>query len=170
MRPASARSATSSTRSSSPRPYKNAWSPDQALAEITRSAGTHLDPRLVDTFLTLHLDDPQTDTKRHPRARPLAARLKTLAAQPTHDHKTPSEKARTKRQLTRDQRRQRGLGPAWRKRHWGRRVDPCPSAFCRRPLSRAPKGVAGGGGGIYAVTASLSSESSVVLAWAASPR
>ena len=41
------------------RPYKDAWSPDQALAEITRSAGTHLDPSLVDAFLKLRLDDPE---------------------------------------------------------------------------------------------------------------
>lgn len=32
------------------RPYKQAWSPDEALASIARERGTHFDPRLVDLF------------------------------------------------------------------------------------------------------------------------
>ena len=34
------------------RPYKQAWSPHQVLTELARSAGTHLDPTLVNAFLT----------------------------------------------------------------------------------------------------------------------
>jgi response regulator RpfG family c-di-GMP phosphodiesterase len=37
----------------STRPYKRAWSREEALAEIRRGAGTHFDPRLADTFLGL---------------------------------------------------------------------------------------------------------------------
>jgi HD-GYP domain-containing protein (c-di-GMP phosphodiesterase class II) len=36
----------------SERPYKNAWAVDDALAEIRRLAGTHLDPGLAELFLT----------------------------------------------------------------------------------------------------------------------
>ncbi len=37
----------------SPRPYKEAWGVDEALAEIRRSRGSHFDPQLVDVFLNL---------------------------------------------------------------------------------------------------------------------
>ncbi|MBF0425965.1 MAG: PAS domain S-box protein [Magnetococcales bacterium] len=33
------------------RPYKSAWSPEEAALEIERSAGTHFDPRIVRLFL-----------------------------------------------------------------------------------------------------------------------
>lgn len=38
------------------RPYSKAISPQAALEEIKRSAGTHLDPRLVEVFLSLPLE------------------------------------------------------------------------------------------------------------------
>jgi CHASE2 domain-containing sensor protein len=37
----------------SKRPYKDAWSLDEALAEIERSSGSHFDPRLADAFLAI---------------------------------------------------------------------------------------------------------------------
>lgn len=37
----------------SPRPYKTAWSVEDALTEIRRSSGSHFDPKLVDVFLEL---------------------------------------------------------------------------------------------------------------------
>jgi HD-GYP domain-containing protein (c-di-GMP phosphodiesterase class II) len=37
----------------SPRPYKEAWTIADALAEIRRSSGSHFDPRLVEVFLEL---------------------------------------------------------------------------------------------------------------------
>ncbi len=37
----------------SPRPYKKAWTIDDALAEVRRSGGSHFDPALVDVFLEL---------------------------------------------------------------------------------------------------------------------
>jgi hypothetical protein len=37
----------------SPRPYKQAWTIDDALAEVRRSRGSHFDPALVDVFLAL---------------------------------------------------------------------------------------------------------------------
>jgi len=37
----------------SPRPYKEAWTVDEALAEIERGRGSHFDPQLVDVFLAL---------------------------------------------------------------------------------------------------------------------
>ncbi len=45
----------------SERPYKRAWPPGEALAEIQRMAGTHLDPEVVDAFVDLYRDE------RHPR-------------------------------------------------------------------------------------------------------
>ncbi len=43
------------------RPYKQAWHPDEAAAEIEKGKGTHFDPEIADTFLALyrdgHLDD-----------------------------------------------------------------------------------------------------------------
>jgi CHASE2 domain-containing sensor protein len=41
----------------SARPYKGSWSVSGALSELEHSAGTHLDHRLVDTFLTIAHDD-----------------------------------------------------------------------------------------------------------------
>ncbi|MFD1734233.1 HD-GYP domain-containing protein, partial [Deinococcus malanensis] len=35
------------------RPYKRAWSHEDALAEIQRTAGSHFDPDLTRVFLTL---------------------------------------------------------------------------------------------------------------------
>jgi HD-GYP domain-containing protein (c-di-GMP phosphodiesterase class II) len=40
----------------SERPYKDAWSVDEALAEIRRLAGTHLDPHLADLFIARRPD------------------------------------------------------------------------------------------------------------------
>jgi putative two-component system response regulator len=41
----------------SERPYKRAWSREDALAEIRRGAGSHFDPRLAEAFLRLHAED-----------------------------------------------------------------------------------------------------------------
>jgi putative two-component system response regulator len=38
----------------SKRPYKDAWPATEAVAEIRRLRGTHLDPRVVDAFLELY--------------------------------------------------------------------------------------------------------------------
>lgn len=38
------------------RPYKQAWTEQEALAEILRLRGTHLDPTIVDVFRDLHQD------------------------------------------------------------------------------------------------------------------
>jgi putative two-component system response regulator len=35
------------------RPYKKAWSVDEAVSEITNQRGRHFDPQVVDAFLTL---------------------------------------------------------------------------------------------------------------------
>jgi putative two-component system response regulator len=35
------------------RPYKAAWSTSDAIAELTRQAGAHFDPAVIDAFLTL---------------------------------------------------------------------------------------------------------------------
>jgi putative two-component system response regulator len=47
------------------RPYKDAWSPAEALAEIGRGSGSHFDPEIVRAFLPLAaelgLDRPGTD-------------------------------------------------------------------------------------------------------------
>jgi hypothetical protein len=40
------------------RPYKEAWTTEQALAEIRQGSGTHFDPKLVEAFLALA---PQLD-------------------------------------------------------------------------------------------------------------
>ena len=38
------------------RPYKRAWPPERAIAEIERSAGSQFDPRVVAAFLAVHED------------------------------------------------------------------------------------------------------------------
>jgi hypothetical protein len=38
----------------SERPYKHAWQPGEAIAEIRRLSGTHLDPQVVEAFLDLY--------------------------------------------------------------------------------------------------------------------
>jgi HD-GYP domain-containing protein (c-di-GMP phosphodiesterase class II) len=44
----------------SERPYKRAWTREEALAEIRRDSGTHFDPNLAETFLEIatDTDDP----------------------------------------------------------------------------------------------------------------
>jgi putative two-component system response regulator len=37
----------------SERPYKRAWTPEEALAEIRDQAGRHFDPALVDIFIAI---------------------------------------------------------------------------------------------------------------------
>jgi putative two-component system response regulator len=39
------------------RPYKEPWSPEEALAEIERCAGTHFDPMIAGAFVTLMRED-----------------------------------------------------------------------------------------------------------------
>jgi putative two-component system response regulator len=41
------------------RPYKQAWSVEQALAEITAGSGTHYDPQVVDALVQVLLQDKQ---------------------------------------------------------------------------------------------------------------
>jgi CHASE2 domain-containing sensor protein len=53
------------------RPYKPAWSMEEALAEIARQRGRHFDPRLVDLFLPLAAElgpelDPAGDDRDDP--------------------------------------------------------------------------------------------------------
>jgi CHASE2 domain-containing sensor protein len=58
----------------SARPYKGSWSVSGALSELERSAGTHLDHRLVDTFLTIAHDGEAEIQAAHPLhgSRPVA--------------------------------------------------------------------------------------------------
>ncbi len=44
----------------SDRPYRRAWSADQAREYIRSQAGTHFDPRVVDAFLTMIDSDAAT--------------------------------------------------------------------------------------------------------------
>ena len=37
----------------SPRPYKNAWTVERAVAEMRRQRGRHFDPEVLDVFLAL---------------------------------------------------------------------------------------------------------------------
>jgi PAS domain S-box-containing protein len=54
------------------RPYKSAWPEKDAIAEIRRAAGSHLDPQVVSAFLTMRKDAPATNGSGTPkrRARP----------------------------------------------------------------------------------------------------
>ena len=45
----------------SERPYKQAWPAGDAIAEIRRMAGTHLDPAIVDAFLHLYATNVLSD-------------------------------------------------------------------------------------------------------------
>ena len=49
------------------RPYKSAWTPEQAIAEIRRVSGTQFDPRVVTAFLST--PDPVTGRARSSRLR-----------------------------------------------------------------------------------------------------
>ena len=40
----------------SERPYKRAWTREEALAEIRRDSGTHFDPNLAEAFLAIATD------------------------------------------------------------------------------------------------------------------
>ena len=40
----------------SKRPYKEAWSPEEAIREIQSISGTHLDPQIVDAFVAMYVD------------------------------------------------------------------------------------------------------------------
>jgi PAS domain S-box-containing protein len=51
------------------RPYKSAWPVADALAEIQRAAGSHLDPRVVSAFLTMYKDAPAAAESAHPQRR-----------------------------------------------------------------------------------------------------
>jgi HD-GYP domain-containing protein (c-di-GMP phosphodiesterase class II) len=42
------------------RPYKPEWSAARAIAEIRRGAGSQFDPRVVEAFLTIHMDTVDT--------------------------------------------------------------------------------------------------------------
>lgn len=52
----------------SPRPYKEAWSPADALAEIDRQSGAHFDPRIVERALDLIPDFYGSPTAATPAA------------------------------------------------------------------------------------------------------
>ena len=41
----------------SKRPYKEPWTPEDALAEIERSAGSHFDPAVAEAFVTVMRED-----------------------------------------------------------------------------------------------------------------
>jgi HD-GYP domain-containing protein (c-di-GMP phosphodiesterase class II) len=49
----------------SPRPYRTEWDEPRVLAEIEAGAGSHFDPRVVDTFLELR---QRVSDRRPPRA------------------------------------------------------------------------------------------------------
>jgi hypothetical protein len=57
----------------SERPYKRAWERGEAIAEIRRMSGTHLDPHVVEAFLDLYATNV----------------LRDLDAEMTHDHGDP---------------------------------------------------------------------------------
>ncbi len=56
------------------RPYKSAWPVEEAVAEIRRIARSHLDPRVVDVFLTMHEDAPAARPTAAPREVPTTSR------------------------------------------------------------------------------------------------
>ena len=45
------------------RPYKEAWSVDDALDEIKRKAGSHFDPKLTECFLEIEAEIREIKTK-----------------------------------------------------------------------------------------------------------
>ncbi len=49
------------------RPYKHAWPPEQALAEIKQQAGSQFDPQVVTAFLSLH---PERISSQNPKPNP----------------------------------------------------------------------------------------------------
>jgi len=51
------------------RPYKAAWTVQEAIAEIKRTAGKHLDPRAVAAFLAMGEDAPATAESANPQLR-----------------------------------------------------------------------------------------------------
>jgi putative nucleotidyltransferase with HDIG domain len=48
------------------RPYKQAWSPDQALMEIKDDAGSQFDPQVVTAFLSIHPEQITSETDSAP--------------------------------------------------------------------------------------------------------
>jgi len=67
------------------RPYKSAWSVEQAIAEIQRAAGSQFDPCVVAAFLAMHKDAAgaaETDSPRQ-RARTLGAPRKRRGSRST---------------------------------------------------------------------------------------
>ncbi|MGH7474873.1 MAG: HD-GYP domain-containing protein [Longimicrobiales bacterium] len=71
------------------RPYKGAWSVQDALLEIRRETGTHFDPVVVDALLALHgegvlaaLDEPLSDARAQAQNRSEHGALAALVAAP----------------------------------------------------------------------------------------
>ncbi|MFL5837036.1 MAG: HD-GYP domain-containing protein, partial [Solirubrobacteraceae bacterium] len=54
----------------SPRPYKDPWTPAEALAEIAAQRGRQFDPNLVDAFLSLWPDEVQPSRAATPASAP----------------------------------------------------------------------------------------------------
>jgi putative nucleotidyltransferase with HDIG domain len=58
----------------SPRPYREAWAPDQAIQLIAEGAGTQFDPRVVEAFLAeVHQFQPGPAAGRAPEPEPVGA-------------------------------------------------------------------------------------------------
>lgn len=72
---------------SHPRPYKKAWTADEAIAELQRVAGTHFDPAVVSAFLDLHQDTlaPTVLRLRLPIGSLRSTERETAPAAPTRD-------------------------------------------------------------------------------------
>lgn len=51
------------------RPYKEPWSDEAAFAEISKSAGTHFEPRLVEAFESIHLQIVEIKTEWNKKER-----------------------------------------------------------------------------------------------------